>query len=361
MKKILFLDRDGTLVEEPSDEQIDQISKVKLLPDVIPSLLGLKKKGFRFVMITNQDGLGSDSYKIEDFETSQQFILEIFRSQGIIFDDIFICPHLPDDRCDCRKPKVSLLIKYLKDPSWDRANSYVIGDRETDIKLAEAIGIESYKVGVVSNKDKGVYGWSEISELISKKPRIAIVKRETKETSIQLALNLDNDKTISIDTGISFFDHMLDQLFKHSGIGVSLNVKGDLEVDEHHTVEDTALAIGEGVLKAIGDKINIGRYGFLLPMDEAKAEIALDLSGRSYFVFHGDFNREYVGNLPTELVCHFFEALAASMKATINISVSGKNCHHKVEAIFKGVGRALRQALSRDYSGSGVPSTKGVL
>ncbi|MBA3660918.1 MAG: bifunctional histidinol-phosphatase/imidazoleglycerol-phosphate dehydratase HisB [Gammaproteobacteria bacterium] len=352
LKKILFLDRDGTLIDEPMDKQVDCISKLRLKNNVIPALLLLKDAGYSFVLVTNQDGLGTKSFEKNLFEASQAMMINIFNSQGISFDDICICPHTQDDACECRKPRLGLVMNYLRSDKIDFARSYVIGDRETDLQLAKNMGITGilYKIEC---------DWLEIARQILDKPRFAEIQRSTKETNVSVAVNLDQCKKINIATGVGFYDHMLEQLAKHGDFNLDINVTGDLDVDEHHTVEDTALALGSALRTALGDKLGINRYGFLLPMDEASAEVALDLSGRPYFVFEGSFNREKVGDLPTELVSHFFRSLSESLGAAIHIKVKGENAHHMVESIFKSFGRALKQAIYKQ--GNELPTTKGVL
>ena len=350
MKKYLFIDRDGTLINEPADFQIDSIDKLEFLPNVFESLIKLKKAGFSFIMVSNQDGLGTASLPTENFDPPHELMLKVFASQGIIFDAIHICPHKPDQNCECRKPKLGLLMNYLRDQQWDRENAYVIGDRDTDVQLAENLGI----AGIKFNNN-----WREVTQLIINKPRTVEIKRKTNETDITVIVNLDSVDGVDIKTGIGFYDHMLEQLAKHGGFSLCVNVNGDLHIDDHHTVEDTAITIGEAIRKALGDKLGITRYGFLLPMDESQAKIALDLSGRSYFVFDGKFERDKVGELSTELVPHFFRSLSEGLKANLHIDVKGENTHHMVEAIFKGVGRTLRQAIQKQ--GDTLPSTKGVL
>ncbi len=349
-KKYLFIDRDGTLINEPDDFQIDSIDKLDFLPGVFESLLMLKKAGFTFIMVSNQDGLGTSSLPTENFDPPHELMLKIFASQGIIFEAIHICPHKPEQNCECRKPKLGLLMNYLRDQNWERENSYVIGDRDTDVQLAKNLGIAGIKCH---------NNWYEITQNILDKPRAIQMTRKTNETDITVNVNLDAADGVNIQTGIGFFDHMLEQLAKHGGFSLTVNVKGDLHIDDHHTVEDTAITIGEAIKKALGDKRGINRYGFVLPMDEAQAQIALDLSGRSYFVFDGKFNREAVGELSTELVPHFFRSLSEGLKANLHIEVKGENTHHMIEAMFKGVGRTLRQAIEKN--GENLPSTKGVL
>ncbi|HET7535342.1 MAG TPA: bifunctional histidinol-phosphatase/imidazoleglycerol-phosphate dehydratase HisB [Candidatus Didemnitutus sp.] len=353
-KKILFLDRDGTLITEPADFQIDRLSKFALEPEVIPALRRLRDAGYTFVMVTNQDGLGTPSFRDDEFRPLQELLLGILRSQGIAFEAVRVCPHTVADRCDCRKPKPGLLLDYLRDTSWSRANSAVIGDRETDLQLAENLGIQGIRY------DRTRTGWTEIARQLVDAPRRAAVKRKTNETDITVSVDLDTPGPAKLDTGIGFFDHMLEQIAKNAGIGLAISCDGDLEIDEHHTMEDVGIALGQALKQALGDKRGVGRYGFTLPMDEARAQVALDLSGRPYFVFDGKFPREMVGELPTEMVPHFFRSISDALGATLHMSVTGDNAHHMVESLFKGFGRALRPAIARG-TGSEVPSTKGVL
>ena len=303
-------------------------------------------------MVSNQDALGSEKFPTKDFQIPHDFLMAILSSQGITFDEILICPHDPSDNCDCRKPKVGLMLSYLSDPQWDRNDSFVIGDRETDIALAKNLGIKGIKI----SDDNG---WEAITQEIIAKDRKASVKRKTNETDIDISLNLDNPKTISIDTGIGFFDHMLEQIAKHAGISLEIKVMGDLHIDEHHSVEDTALALGEALKKALGDKRGIGRYGFVLPMDEALAQVSLDLSGRAYCKFDATFPTTQVGALQTPLIPHFFRSLSDTLQATLHLSVTGEDTHHMVEGLFKAFARALRMAIQQvDQE---LPSSKGVL
>lgn len=352
--KVLFIDRDGTLVEEPADKQVDRLDKIHFAPDVFATLLRLKEAGYRFIMVSNQDGLGTESFPTPDFEIPQQFIVQAFASQGITFDEIFICPHRPQDNCTCRKPKTGLLDAWLSQQVIDPATSAVIGDRETDLGLARNLGLRGLRYDPT-----GVSGLDWPSIATSLLARRTQVTRKTRETTITVALNLDTNDPVRAHTGIGFFDHMLEQLGKHAGISVELECVGDLHIDEHHTVEDCALALGEALRDALGDKRGIGRFGFTLPMDESRAQVAIDLSGRAYSVFEGQFGREQVGTLPTELVPHFFRSLADSLGAALHISVQGDNTHHMIEACFKATGRALRMALARQ--GHDLPTTKGVL
>jgi imidazoleglycerol-phosphate dehydratase/histidinol-phosphatase len=352
-KRVLFIDRDGTLIHEPADQQVDSLEKLTLAKDVVPSLLRLQADGFRLVMVTNQDGLGTESFPQAEFDAPHDFLMRLLTSQGIRFDDVLICPHRPADGCFCRKPNLGLVTRYLSSGELDLERSCVIGDRDTDVQLARNMGIASIKFG-------GETGWAEITRRLLGRTRVGKVERKTKETRITAEVDLDDTGSSRIETGIGYFDHMLEQVAKHGGFKLSLSVMGDLHVDEHHTVEDTALALGEALRKALGDKTGIGRYGFLLPMDEAEAKVSLDLSSRPYFVFKGNLGREYVGELPTELVPHFFRSLAETLGAALHIEVTGENAHHMVESCFKGVGRALRTACARTGE-SDVPSTKGTL
>jgi len=355
LKRVLFIDRDGTLIEEPADEQIDSLEKIKLLPNVIPALLQLQSAGFELVIVSNQDGRGTASFPEENFLKPQNFLRELFNSQGIRFAAEFFCPHFAKDNCECRKPKTGLLTDYMKQ-AIDLANSYVIGDRETDLLLARNLGVQGIRVATSRNPGES---WDQIAARLCKRERTAQIARKTKETDIQVKVNLDRETPVSIHTGIGFFDHMLEQIARHGGFSLELHCAGDLHVDEHHTVEDCALALGQALRTALGDKKGIGRYGFLLAMDESLAQVAIDLSGRAYFVWEGTFGRDEVGQLPTELVPHFFRSLSDTLAAAINIKVTGENTHHMIEACFKGVGRALRQALR--IEGTELPSSKGVL
>jgi imidazoleglycerol-phosphate dehydratase/histidinol-phosphatase len=355
-RKILFVDRDGTLIEEPPDEQVDSLEKVRLMPGVIAALQSIRKAGFELAMITNQDGLGTDSLPQDKFDRAHRFVMELFSSQGIDFDAVFICPHFIVDGCDCRKPKTALVQSYIAASPIDPRGSFVVGDRDTDLQFAANLGIEAIKIRLHGTPDEA---WPAIARRVLGSQRRAVVRRKTKETDIAIDLDLSQEGPTSVSTGIGFFDHMLEQIAKHGGFALRLTSKGDLHIDEHHTVEDCALALGQALREALGDKHGIGRYGFLLAMDEAEAQIALDLSGRPYFVWEGRFNRDRIGELPTELVPHFFRSLAETLGAALHIAVRGENTHHMVESCFKGVGRSLRQAIRLD--GAELPSTKGVL
>ena len=354
-EKILFLDRDGTLIEEPADQQVDALDKLRLVPGVIPALLALRDAGYRFVIVSNQDGLGTPAFPRERFEQVRGHMLDLFRSQGITFAAEFYCPHTPADGCDCRKPRAGLIADFLRTTELDRSASAVVGDRPTDLELAANIGISGFKMGASSFAES----WAGIAHELLVKPRRATVHRRTAETTIEIEIDLDRAQATRARTGIGFFDHMLEQVGKHGGFALEVRCEGDLHVDEHHTVEDVALALGEALRRALGDKRGIQRYGFVLPMDEAEAQVSVDLGGRPYFVFEGTFPRDRVGELPTELVEHFFRSLAESLRAAVHVRVRGENAHHMVESAFKGLARCLRQAVARE--GRDLPSTKGVL
>lgn len=353
-RKILFIDRDGTIIVEPADKQVDSLEKLAFFPGVIPALLELRRAGFELVMVSNQDGLGTPSFPMQQFNLVQEKLLAILTSQGVHFSAVHICPHQTADHCDCRKPKIGLLIDYLKNNQLDFANSYVIGDRDTDLQLAANLGVTGIKIASSDYPD-----WQTITRALLTKPRIATVTRVTNETKITAAVNLDDASAIQVSTGIGFFDHMLEQLAKHGNFGLRLQCQGDLRIDDHHTVEDVAIVLGQALKQALADKRGIARYGFVLPMDESLAQVAIDLSGRGYLVFSANFKREKVGELATELVPHFFRSLADSLAAAINISVTGENTHHQIEAMFKACGRVLRQAMAKVEHD--LPTTKGVL
>jgi imidazoleglycerol-phosphate dehydratase/histidinol-phosphatase len=352
--KIAFLDRDGTLIIEPADEQVDRLDKIALVPGVIPALLRLREAGYEFAMVTNQDGLGTASFPEADFRRVQDFVLGLFRSQGIDFAHVFVCPHKPADGCSCRKPNPGILGEAARSLNFDRERSFVAGDRETDLEFARNIGVPGYRVDPTD-----AACWARIVHELLDQPRTASVLRATRETRIEVSVDLDAEQPVAVHTGIGFFDHMLEQVARHGGFALTVNCSGDLHVDEHHTVEDVALTLGAALRQALGDKRGIARYGFVLPMDEAWVQVALDLSGRACLVFKGKFPRPEVGQLPTEMVPHFFRSLADSLGANLHITVRGDNTHHMIEACFKGLGRTLRQAIAR--SGQSLPSTKGSL
>jgi imidazoleglycerol-phosphate dehydratase / histidinol-phosphatase len=355
-KKVLFIDRDGTIIVEPPDQQIDSLEKLALVPDVVPALLRLKDAGYAFVMVSNQDGRGTASFPEASFRVPHEFLQRLLASQGIVFDAEFICPHFAKDDCECRKPKLGLLTEYLRSTALDKSNSYVIGDRDTDLELARNLGLTGLRVRLGGTESET---WKALADRLVRIERRSQTTRKTKETDIGIVLNLDREGPIHVSTGLGFFDHMLEQIAKHGGFSLELTCKGDLHIDEHHTVEDCALALGQALKTALGDKRGIHRYGFVLPMDEALVQVAIDLSGRPYFVWEGTFGRDQVGQLPTELVPHFFRSLAETLGAAINIKVEGENTHHMIEACFKGVGRTLRQAFR--ITDKELPSTKGTL
>ena len=353
----LFIDRDGTLIEEPADEQVDAYDKLRFMPGVIPALLALQAAGYRLVMITNQDGLGTERFPEAAFEGPHSLMMQVLDSQGVRFHAVLICPHFPQDDCACRKPRTALVDEYVARSPIDASRSYVIGDRDTDLELGANLGIGELRVLRDGGEEASWRGI--VARLTGTAPRRAEVRRTTRETDISVRVDLDAESPVRIDTGLGFFDHMLEQVARHGGFALELECQGDLRVDEHHTVEDCALALGQALRQALGDKRGIARFGFLLPMDESQAQVAIDLSGRPFAVFEGRFSRERVGELPTELVPHFFRSLGEALGAAIHVQVRGENSHHMIEACFKGVGRALRQAIR--IEGSELPSSKGVL
>ena len=375
LRPVLFVDRDGTLIEEPSDFQIDAYEKLRFVEGVIPAMLRLRDAGYEFVMVTNQDGLGSDAYPQASFDGPQALMLQVFASQGITFRDILIDSSLPADNAPTRKPAIGLALPLLKDRGIDWSRSAMVGDRESDNGFAQNLGIRAFQLR--TDQFGGEWDWNAIAHALADAPRTASVQRTTRETRISVEIDLDRTAEPQIATGLGFFDHMLEQLGKHGGFALTLRCEGDLHIDEHHTIEDSALALGQALREAIGDKRGIGRYGFdpadthglesqrrrrhgfTLPMDETLASAALDFSGRPYLVFEGSFQRDKVGDMPTELVAHFFRSLCESSGLNLNLRVDGDNDHHKVEACFKVVARALRQAIARQ--GSELPSTKGLL
>ena len=355
--RILFVDRDGTLIEEPADFQIDAYSKLRFVRDVIPAMLRLRDAGFEFVIVSNQDGLGSEGYPRENFDGPNDLMLQVFESQGIVFREVLVDCSWPADNAPTRKPGLGLVQHYLRDRGIDLDRSAMVGDRETDLQLARNLGIRGFQLRTA--QFGGDWDWPAIAHELADAPRRARVQRDTKETRISVELDLDRSADADVATGLPFFDHMLDQIGKHGGIALKVRTEGDLHIDEHHTVEDTGIALGQALREALGDKRGIARYGFTLPMDETLASAALDFGGRPYLVFEGKFRRERVGDLPTELVQHFFRSVCDAAALNLNLKVEGENDHHKVEALFKAFARALRMAVRRE--GADLPSTKGVL
>ena len=357
MTPILFIDRDGTLIEEPCDFQIDAYEKIRFVDNVIPALLKLRDAGYQFVIVTNQDGLGSAAYPQESFDGPNNLMLQVFESQGIVFREVLVDRSWPQENKPTRKPGIGLMLHYVQDRGIDWARSAMVGDRDTDIAFAENLRIRGFQLR--TTQFGGEWDWMGIAHELADAPRRALVQRNTKETRIQVEVDLDRVAEPAVATGLPFFDHMLEQIGKHGGFALGIRSDGDLHIDEHHTVEDTGLALGQALKEALGDKRGIGRYGFTLPMDETLATAALDFSGRPYFVFAGEFKRERVGDLPTELVPHFFRSVCDASGLNLNLQVQGENDHHKVEACFKSFARALRQAIRRE--GLELPSTKGAL
>jgi imidazoleglycerol-phosphate dehydratase/histidinol-phosphatase len=367
MKKILFIDRDGTLIwEPPKTYQIDSFSVLKFLPGVFTYLGKIAKElNYELVMVTNQDGLGTTSFPEDTFWPVQNFIIESFENEGVHFSEICIDRTFEKDNKPTRKPNTGMLTKYLNG-NYDLKNSYVIGDRLTDVKLAQNLG-----TGCIALKNNDIIkenevsfltdNWKDIYEFLSRSYRTASHQRHTKETKIDIELNLDGKGNSKISTGLSFFDHMLEQIAKHGNIDLTINCKGDLHIDEHHTIEDTGIALGEAFTKAIGDKRGIERYGFCLPMDDCLAQVAIDFGGRNWIEWEAEFKREKVGDMPTEMFFHFFKSFSDAAKCNLNIKAEGENEHHKIEAIFKSFAKAIKFALKRDVENNELPSTKGVL
>lgn len=364
MKKVLFIDRDGTLIiEPPTDFQVDSLEKLEFYPGVFQNLSRIAKElDYELVMVTNQDGLGTESFPFEDFIKPHEKMLNAFKNEGIIFSDILIDKSFESENLPTRKPGVGMLGKYIYG-NYDLENSYVIGDRTTDIQLAENIGSKAIFINETSNANAELTtkDWSEIYQFLKKTPRKAKVSRKTNETDIEIEVNLDGKGNSTISTGLHFFDHMLEQISKHGNLDLSIKVKGDLQVDEHHTIEDTAIVLGQAILKALGNKKGIERYGFLLPMDDCLAQVALDFGGRPWLVWDADFKREKVGDVPTELFSHFFKSFTDSSQSNLNIKVEGNNEHHKIESIFKAFAKALKMAVNQTDQNFNLPSTKGSL
>jgi len=357
MKKILFIDRDGTIIREPEDEQIDSFEKLQFVPRAISNLVFLRQHtDYLFVMVSNQDGLGTEAFPENTFWPVQNFILDTLKGEGVEFDEILIDPHFPQDNAPTRKPNTGLVEKYMNSEEYDIQNSYVIGDRETDRQFAENIGCKFLQVSPTTPDS-----WDKIAEIAYGGERKAELRRTTKETDIYVSLDLDGNGHCDIQTGLGFFDHMLEQIGKHGMIDLTIHAKGDLHVDEHHTIEDTALTLGECLLKALGDKRGIERYGYCLPMDDCLCSVALDFGGRPWLVWDAVFLREKIGDMPTEMFLHFFKSLSDAAKMNLNIKAEGGNEHHKIEGIFKALARSLKMAVRRDVYHYELPSTKGAL
>lgn len=377
MKKLLFIDRDGTLVLEPEDYQVDSFQKLKFYPQVFTYLSKIAKElDYELVMVTNQDGLGTDSHPEENFWPIQNFIIETFENEGVKFEDIFIDKTFAKDNAPTRKPNTGLLTKYFDKDTYDLENSFVIGDRITDVKLAKNLNSKAIFINndetlgaeeILENDDLEnvialkTTSWKEIYEFLKLENRTSEIIRNTNETKIKINLNLDGTGKSNIDTGIAFFDHMLDQIAKHGQMDLEIKVDGDLEVDEHHTIEDTGIALGEAFYQALGNKLGIERYAFVLPMDDCLAQVALDFGGRNWIVWDAEFKREMIGKMPTEMFFHFFKSFSDSAKANLNIKAEGDNEHHKIESIFKVFAKCLKSAVKRDSEKMILPSTKGML
>lgn len=355
MKKALFIDRDGTIIFEPEDEQVDTIEKFRFLPKAISSLAFIRQHtDYELVMVTNQDGLGTPAYPQNVFDQLQNLMLETLKGEGVEFDAIHIDKSFPEDNLPTRKPGIGMLTQYLNG-DYDLQNSYVIGDRHTDAQLAKNLGCKSLIIG------EDVDGWDQITDIVYAGQRTAEVVRTTKETDISIKINLDGTGKSSISTGLGFFDHMLEQISKHGSIDLDIQVKGDLNVDEHHTIEDTGIALGECILKALGDKRGIQRYGYMLPMDDCLCQVALDFGGRAWLIWNAEFRREKVGDMPTEMFLHFFKSFSDAAKMNLNIKAEGDNEHHKIEGIFKALGKSIKMATRRDIHNFQLPSSKGIL
>lgn len=364
MKKVLFIDRDGTLIlEPPVDFQVDSLEKLEFYPNVLQNLAKIVKElDYELVMVTNQDGLGTNSFPQEDFDVPHQKMLDILRNEGIVFSDQLIDDSFEEDNSPNRKPRLGMLQKYIHG-NYDLANSFVIGDRKTDVELAKNLGSKSIFIGneMLEEATLTSNSWDEIYQYLKQIPRTAKVIRNTNETKIAIELNLDGSGKSKISTGLAFFDHMLEQISKHGDFDLKVQVDGDLEVDEHHTIEDTAIVLGECFLEALGKKKGIERYAFLLPMDDCLAQIALDFGGRNWLVWDVDFKREKIGEMPTEMFYHFFKSFSDASKSNLNIKCEGENEHHKIESIFKAFAKVLKMAVKQDANNFSIPSTKGTL
>ena len=362
MKKVLFIDRDGTLViEPPIDYQLDSLEKLEFYPGVFQGLSRIVNElDYELVMVTNQDGLGTDSFPEATFWPAQNKVIQAFENEGIVFSEILIDKSFPEDNAPTRKPRTGLMQKYVHG-NYDLANSFVIGDRDSDIELAKNLKCNGIFMGAVNEiATLSTTSWNEIYQYLKSKPRVGTVKRITKETEITVEVNLDGNGKNEISTGIGFFDHMLEQIAKHGTIDLQINVKGDLEIDEHHTIEDVAITLGEAFIKALGSKKAIERYGFLLPMDDCLTQVAIDFGGRPWLVWETEFKREMIGEMPTEMFMHFFKSFTDAAKCNLNIKSEGENEHHKIESIFKAFAKAIKMAVNKTENYS-IPSTKGII
>lgn len=364
-QKVLFIDRDGTIIiEPPVDFQVDSLEKLEFLPGAITFLRKIKEElDFKIVMVTNQDGLGTDSYPENTFWPAHNKMLKTLEGEGVVFEASHIDVTFEHENAPTRKPGTDLLKEYFDDSKYDLENSFVIGDRKTDVQLAKNLGSKSIYISneAIDEATFTTMNWSEIYAYLSKNDRIGKVRRTTKETDINIEINLDGTGKTDIDTGLKFFDHMLDQIGKHSNSDLTIKVDGDLEIDEHHTIEDTGLALGEAIIQAFGSKKGIERYGFLLPMDDCLAQVGIDFGGRPWIVWDAEFKREKVGDMPTEMFFHFFKSFSDTAKCNLNVKAEGDNEHHKIEAIFKALAKAIKMAKRKDLDNLQVPSTKGVL
>ncbi|RTY89091.1 bifunctional histidinol-phosphatase/imidazoleglycerol-phosphate dehydratase HisB [Flavobacterium sp. GT3R68] len=377
-QKVLFIDRDGTMVLEPEDYQLDSLEKLEFYPKAFQYLGKIAMElDFKLVMVTNQDGLGTSSFPEDTFWPTQNFIIKAFENENVSFDEICIDRSFPEENAPTRKPRTGMLTKYINNSAYDLENSYIIGDRITDVELAKNLGSKAIFINngetvgsteISSEKEElnntialQTKDWKEIYEFLKLENRTASIVRKTNETDISITVNLDGTGKSKIDTGIAFFDHMLDQIARHGQMDLEITVKGDLEVDEHHTIEDTAIALGEVFAKALGNKLGIERYGFCLPMDDCLAQTAIDFGGRNWLVWDAEFKREMIGQMPTEMFFHFFKSFTDGAKANLNIKAEGTNEHHKIEAIFKAFAKAIKMAVKRDAEKMILPSTKGVL
>ena len=363
-RPICFVDRDGTIIHEPEDFQVDRLDKVAFVDGVIPALLAIQDAGFDLVMVTNQDGLGTDSFPQPDFDAAHDLVMQVLTSQGIRFREIIIDPHHEGpDAPWTRKPGIGRVVHLLKDRGVDWSRSIMVGDRLSDKEFGDNLEITTYLLPAGPALDSGqpTTTWPQIAHAVVDRPRVAHVERNTAETRITADVDLDAPGGADAQTGIGFYDHMLDQLARHGGFALTVRCEGDLHIDDHHTIEDVALAVGEAIRTALGDKRGIGRYGFTAPMDEAQASAAIDLSGRPYFRYEGSFDRPTVGDFSTEMVEHFWRSFSDALRATLHLKVEGTNAHHQIEVGFKAVARALRMALARQGAANELPSTKGVL